>query len=301
LVHDQLTKDNNIPTTTPAIKHVIPSTNTTAEKDITMEKEPVQPEKITEATIPHPKSEDQQDEEEHHSITTTSTTITPPAEPSSDDSKEQYYSEIIKKDSNIMSLSDNLQRIFDEPPSTPIPQLDTNLIDNVTQPNDGTIINHDIKRHSSIEEMMSTPTPALTPPQANSTSSRRSSTTSSKSNSPAFKSRLQTAMQKVSAKSGPRPSLPQQPEQQQQILGPTIIDTSNSSSLLKDDKKSRFSSLRLTRKKSTFSILSNLQPQPQQQLQNQLEQPALEVKSSVSSKLQNKFKKSGKRLSRIFS
>lgn len=311
LVQDQLTKDNNIPTTTPAIEHVIPYTinnnTTTVYNTPTIKPEITQPENITEASIPQLRSEDQE-EEEHRSITTASTTITPPAEPSSNDSKEQYYSEINKKDSNLMSLSDNLQRIFDELPSTPLPQLDTSIISNLTHSSDDAIINNNTTgRKSNIEEMMSTPTPALTPPQANSTSSRRSSTISTKSNSPAFKSKLQTAMQKM-AKSGPRQSQPQQlpAEQlpqppQQQTLNSNKIETSNSSTLLKENSKSRFSSLRLTKKKSTGSTLSSQPPPPPPPQQKQPEPPVLEVKRSVSTKLQSKLKKSGKRLSKIFS
>lgn len=166
-------------------------------------------------------------EDDHISSTVaTSTTVTPPAE--SNDPKEQFYSELIKKDSNIISFSDNLQRIFDEPAA--LLQLQTS----------DDIHSRPISVQHSLEEMITTTTPALTPPHLSSPSSRRSSVTT-------MGGKLQTAVQKIS-RIGSRHSQTEPPQQQ-------TIDPSTSPSI---KKRNRFSTIgRLGRKKSTISTLSD--------------------------------------------
>ncbi|CAO3626283.1 unnamed protein product [Mucor hiemalis] len=286
LAQDQLIKDNSIPDTT---DHVISADADRFEKD----------EKKAEVVVPS-FTPDNLDEEELISTTTTSATVTPPTElVLSVDSKEKFYNNIIKKDSDINSFSENVKNIFDGPPTTPLPDqkhdsivlplsLDANNYHSSN--NDDIKISNDkqpIPLQSSIEEMMSTATPALTP-QAGSASSRRSSTTSFNTSSPAAKSRLQSALQKLS---GPRQTTnPQQQTTESVVMNPSHSSTSISKS------KSRFSSIRLTRRKSSGSVLI----QPSQEEKHQHPELNVEVKPSTSSKLNNKLKKTTKRFSKLF-
>lgn len=241
LAQDQLLKDVKI--------HVIPLP-TMQPKEIVQ-----QPEEI----IPFIKEDD-----EHISSTAaTSTTITPPTE--SNDSKEQFYSDLIKKDNNLMSLSDNLQRIFDEP-STPVPlqKISTDIIS--SRP---ASVQH------SIEEMITTTTPALTPPHPSSASSRRSSVTT-------MGGKLQIAVQRIS-RIGSRHSQTE-PQQQQQT-----IDPSTSSSI---KKRNRFSTIsKLGRKKSTISTLSDHNQKP--------ELPSVEVPKKASRGIRNTIKRTGKKITSL--
>lgn len=295
LAQDQLMINDSIPNTN---NHVI---SADSDKD----------EKITEAVVPSLTTDNLLEEEELISTTTTSATVTPPAEPilSVDSTNERFYNNIIKKDSDIKSFSENVKNIFDGPPTTtPLPDqkhdsfvlplsLDTNNYH--SDKNDDIKINNDkqsiIPLQSSIEEMMSTATPALTP-QAGSASSRRSSTASFNTSSLANKSRLQSALQKLS---GPRQTTnSQQQQQQQQTTESVVMNPSHSSTSISNKSKSRFSSLRLTRKKSSGSIRN--QPPQQQEEKHQHPELDVEVKPSTSSRLNNKLKKTTKRFSKLF-
>ena len=273
LAQDQMTETL---TSLNPIQHVIANNNESS-------REMEQSKKKSEVIVPP--SSQYQDELEPISTATTSATVTPPAEPATSlDSKEEYYKNIIKKDSDIKSFSDSVKNIFDGPPTAfPLIEKTEPFIIYSPTSNEDILDNKPASIHQSIEEMTFTNTPALTP-QAGSTSSRRSSTTSNNTS----KSRLQTAIQKMS---GPR-----QPPKQQTMDSPIVMDTSNSSSSL-NKSKSRFSSIRLTRKKSTNSVAN----QPQKNVEA-LAPPKLEVKPSTStSKLNNKLKKTTKRLSKLFS
>ncbi|KAG2213417.1 hypothetical protein INT47_009090 [Mucor saturninus] len=203
-------------------------------------------------------------QDEHISSTAaTSTTITPPVE--SSDSKEQFYSDLVKKDSNLMSLSDNLQRIFDEP-ATPLPLQKSDVIHS-----------RPISVQHSLEEMNTTTTPALTPPHLSSASSRRSSVTT-------MGGKLHTAVQRIS-RIGSRHSQTE-PSQQQQT-----IDPSTSPSI---KKRNRFSTLsRLGRKKSTISTLSDHDNHNQKP-----EIPSVQVPKK-SRGLRNTIKRTGKKLTSL--
>lgn len=253
----------------------------------------IQPEKKAEAIVPSfNKSDEYLDEDEQISTTTTSTTVTPPAERTmSVDSKEEYYNNIIKKDSDIKSFSESVRNIFDGPPTTPLPQQ-TQKSESILIPlpidseyrNETNTKKPVVLSQGSTEEIMSTATPALTP-HAGSTSSRRSSSASNNTS----KSRIQSALHKLS---NPRPA-PQPP--QQQTMEPIEMNTSTSASISKS--KSRFSSIRLTRKKSSGSVLNQVE-------QSKALQPSppvdIDVKPTKSSRLNNKLKKTSKRLSKLF-
>lgn len=292
LVQDHLTKDSNLPTAAPTAitsEHVIPN-DTKKEQE---NNNNIQPEKKAEAIVPSfNKSDEYLDEDEQISTTTTSTTVTPPAERTmSVDSKEEYYNNIIKKDSDIKSFSESVRNIFDGPPTTPLPQQ-TQKSESILipLPIDSEYLNETntkkpvVLSQGSIEETMSTATPALTP-HAGSTSSRRSSSASNNTS----KSRIQSALHKLSS---PRPA-PQPP--QQQTMEPIEMNTSTSASISKS--KSRFSSIRLTRKKSSGSVLSQVE-------QSKVLQPSppvdIDVKPTKSSRFNNKLKKTSKRLSKLF-
>lgn len=203
-------------------------------------------------------------EDEHISSTAaTSATITPPTEPN--DPKEQLYSDLIKKDSNLMSLSDNLQRIFDEP-ATPLPLQKSAVIHS-----------RPISVQHSLEEMNTTTTPALTPPHLSSASSRRSSVTT-------MGGKLHTAVQRIS-RIGSRHSQTEPPQQQQ------TIDPNTSPSI---KKRNRFSTLsRLGRKKSTISTLSDHNNHNQKP-----EIPSIEIPKK-SRGIRNTIKRTGKKLTSL--
>lgn len=212
--------------------------------------------------------------------------------------KNQYYEEINKKGNNIMAFSDNLQRIFNEPPT---PSLD-----------------HNIRPFSSIhtstvliDEAITT-TPALTPPNQSSatgsTLSRKSSTTSQ--HSTLFKSRLQMAMQKVARSSSinndKNNNNNNNNKQQQHDVTDTTTTLSSSSeaaaaaaaavAVASASKKKRFSSIRLTRKKSLNNL--NIADNSQQESSTAAPTPTIRPKKSISTKF---LKNTGKRFSKIFS
>lgn len=197
--------------------------------------------------------------------------------------KDQYYEGINKKGNNIMAFSDNLQRIFNEPPT---PSLDHNVRPFSTIHTSTVLIDEAI-----------TTTPALTPPNqssaAGSTLSRKSSTTSQ--HSTLFKSRLQMAMQKVARSSSINNN--NNNKQQQDVIDTTTTSPSAAESALESAaKKKRFSSIRLTRKKSLNSL--NIVDNSQQESSTAVPTPTIRPKKSISTKF---LKNTGKRFSKIFS
>ncbi|GAN10410.1 aspartic endopeptidase protein [Mucor ambiguus] len=149
--------------------------------------------------------------------------------------KEQYYEEINRKGNDLMAFSDNLQRIFDEPP-TPSPDNHVRPF-SMIQPST-----------AYLDEAIST-TPALTPPNqssaAGSTLSRKSSMASQNS---VLKSKLQQAFQKVT-RSSTINITPNNKQQQQQQHNDDIAAVP-ASSPPEPSKSKRFSSIRFSRRKA---------------------------------------------------
>ncbi|CEP14008.1 hypothetical protein [Parasitella parasitica] len=189
---------------------------------------------------------------------------------------EQYYENIEEKGDDLMAFSDNSQRIYDDPPT---PSIDPHI-----KP-------FSIMHPSAVlyDEGITT-TPALTPPNqssaAGSTISRKSSTTSQHST---FRTKLQTAMQKV------RPSSNGNSKQQQDVVIPAASSSTTvaSSSSTKAAKKSRFASIRLTRKRDLKSVMDMTQSETGTPAQA----PSIKPARSISTK----FNTASKRLSKIFS
>ncbi|KAI8087725.1 uncharacterized protein B0P05DRAFT_532036 [Gilbertella persicaria] len=134
------------------------------------------------------------------------------------------------------------------------------------------------------EEPMSLPTPALTPPNQSSAAPSSVSRRSSMNSQHSIKNRFSAAMQKVASRSssisGTRPPVPPLPVQTMK---------NNDSAIETSPNKKRFSTL-LTRKKTPETEPVSIE-----------QTPNMKPKRSVSTKLQNGFKKSGKRLAKIFS
>ncbi|KAL9555426.1 hypothetical protein MBANPS3_002366 [Mucor bainieri] len=147
--------------------------------------------------------------------------------------KEQYYEEINRKGNNLMAFSDNLQRIFDEPP-TPSPDHHVRPF-SMIQPST-----------TYLDEAIST-TPALTPPNqssaAGSTLSRKSSMASQNS---LFKSKF-NVFQKM-ARSSTVSTTHSNNNKQQHNDDITAVPASPPP---EPSKSKRFSSIRLPRRKTT--------------------------------------------------
>lgn len=164
-------------------------------------------------------------------------TTTPP--PASDErsKKEQYYEEINRKGNDLMAFSDNLQRIFDEPP-TPSPDHHVRPFSMIQQPSNT----------AYLDEAIST-TPALTPPNqssaAGSTLSRKSSMASQHS---VLKSKLQQAFQKVGRSS--TISITHNNNNNKQQHNDDITAAPAASSPPEPSKSKRFSSIRFSRRKA---------------------------------------------------
>ncbi|CAO3651037.1 unnamed protein product [Mucor fragilis] len=174
-------------------------------------------------------------------ITTTTTTKVnqAPAPPPASDQrlkKEQYYEEINRKGNDLMAFSDNLQRIFDEPP-TPSPDPHIRPF-SMIQPST-----------AYLDEAIST-TPALTPPNqssaAGSTLSRKSSMASQNS---VLKSKLHQAFQKVTRSSTIDITHNNNKQQQQQQHNDDVTAVT-ASSPPEPSKSKRFSSIRFSRRKA---------------------------------------------------
>lgn len=282
LAQDQLTKDEKLSAI--SINNNQHVTSSPSLSPIVDQPTMVQPEE----SIPSLKSDDgEEDEEENNN------SVTQDNKESSDVSKEQYYSNMIKKDNNLMSFSDNLQRIFEEP-STPVP-----LNRPIVVPNNKHYY-EDNNRPGSIqtsfeEENVVTTTPALTPTNpTSSTVSRKSSMASQKST---LKGMFSSAFHKSSRKNSIKShhsSDPQQQQQQQQTMMPEIHDLTASTST---KRLSRLSTFRLGRKKSTASNTSAKHSSPVQS-ENVPVKPVKE-KSSFASNMKNKFKKTGEKIQNI--
>ncbi|KAG2229623.1 hypothetical protein INT48_001230 [Thamnidium elegans] len=173
---------------------------------------------------------------------------------SSDVSKEQYYMESIKKDSNLMSLSDNTQQLFDElTATTPV------LSDNVPT----RLYNHE--RTSSTQPSIEETVPGLSPHPSSSVS-RKSSIASQRSGlKGVFKSTLSKMSRKDSVRERPssqvQPPLPQQQQQTMMLVTHDPIPSVSTST----KRSSRLSNFKLGRKKSVTSISSKKEQQQQQQ------------------------------------
>ncbi|KAL7320702.1 hypothetical protein PS15m_000565 [Mucor circinelloides] len=209
-------------------------------------------------------------------LTATSETATNVDEASEHSSnKEQYYEEINKKGNDLMAFSDNLQRIFDEPP-TPSPD-------------------HNVRPFSMVQtstayldEAIST-TPALTPPNqssaAGSTLSRKSSLASQNS---VLKSKLQQAFQKVTRSS--TINNPNNNKQQQQHYDDITAVAPEPS------KSKRFSSMRFSRRKTAKEPLADTVDMSNNNNNNNAPTPK---KSTSTTK--SVYKKVAKRMSKILS
>ncbi|CAO0790209.1 unnamed protein product [Mucor circinelloides] len=212
---------------------------------------------------------------QQQTLTATSETATNADEASERSSnKEQYYEEINKKGNDLMAFSDNLQRIFDEPP-TPSPD-------------------HNVRPFSMVQtstayldEAIST-TPALTPPNqssaAGSTLSRKSSLASQNS---VLKSKLQQAFQKVTRSS--TINNPNNNKQQQQHYDDITAVAPEPS------KSKRFSSMRFSRRKTPKEPLADTVD-----MSNSNNTNAPTPKKSTST-TKSVYKKVAKRMSKILS
>ncbi|KAI9365753.1 hypothetical protein BD770DRAFT_377216 [Pilaira anomala] len=281
LAQDQLTKDENL------LSAISINNNNNNNQHVTssLSLSPIvdQPTMVQpEESIPSLKSDDgEEDEEENNNLITQD----------NKESSDQYYSNMIKKDNNLMSFSDKLQRVFEEP-STPVP-----LNKSIIVSNNKHYYNEDNNRPRSIQTRFEegnvvTTTPALTPTNpTSSTVSRKSSMASQKST---LKGMFNSAFHKSSRKSSIKShhsSDPQQQQQQQQTMMPEIHDLTASTST---KRLSRLSTFRLGRKKSTASNTSR----PAAQSENVPVKPVKE-KSSFTSNMKNKFKKTGEKIQNI--
>ncbi|GAA5810133.1 hypothetical protein MFLAVUS_003552 [Mucor flavus] len=176
---------------------------------------------------------------------------------SSDVSKEPYYKESIKKDSNLMSLPDNTQQLFDELTaiSTPVPS------DNAPNRFYG---QHE--RTSSTQPSIEETVPGLSPHPSTSVS-RKSSITSQGS---VMKGVLKSTLSKMSRKNSVRE---QPPLPQQQTMTPVTHDLVPSAST-STKRSSKLLHFKLGRKKSVTNTVSKKEQQQQQQQQQRQQQQA---------------------------